>query len=350
MNCFGCGIKLQTQHETKVGFIPPNKIQDKNPLCKRCFSITHYNSSDIISTAFLDPVTKIQSMNIKHSIIILTCDVYSISTIGKIFKIFKQTLKNNKVWIIINKIDLLPKSINSNKLREKIIHIFKTKYNFDDVLIVSTHNKKNIDNLLFKCHQAKRNVYLLGYVNSGKSSIANAILQAGGTKEKTELITKSHIPNTTLGTIKIPISKTHKLIDLPGIPSQLDGYIKNDEIKKLYTYGEQKATTFQLGSKQKVYFDNFGYIEFISGIKTNVTFYVNNILKLHRTKSQTKKINFDFKVKLLNQDKVDIEYKFSQNKTIDIEIPYIGFIRFQTSNQHIKIVSTFPPSIRKTII
>ena len=349
MNCFGCGITLQTQHETKVGFIPPNKMKDNNPLCKRCFSLTHYNSSDIITHDTFDPVSQIQLMNIKHSIIMLTCDVYSFSTIGKLFKTFKQILKDNKVWIIVNKIDLLPKSINLNKLREKIIHIFKTKYNFDDVLIISTHNKINIDNLLYKCHEAKKNAYLLGYVNSGKSSIANAILQAGGAKAN-ELITKSHTPNTTLGTIKIPISKTHKLVDLPGIPSQLAYYIQNDEIKKLYIKGEQKTITFQLEPKQMIYFDNLGYIELISGVKTNMTFYVNSNLKLHRTKSQSKKLNLDFKIKLSNQDKVDTEYKFSQNKTIDIEMPYIGFIRFQTSNQQIKIVSTFPPSIRKTII
>ena len=39
--CHGCGISLQTEDETKMGYVPQEKKNEG--LCQRCFKIRHYN-------------------------------------------------------------------------------------------------------------------------------------------------------------------------------------------------------------------------------------------------------------------------------------------------------------------
>ncbi len=349
MICFGCGVKLQSYNENLLGFVLEKKLAEKQPLCKRCFSIKHYSKSINIESESFDPVSKIKNMNIKHSVIAVVCDIYSISSIGRIFKQFNDIIKDNKVWIIINKIDLLPKSVNHRKIRDSLVNNLKVKYKFDDIIFLSSYKKINIDLFLKKANNSGRNVYLIGYTNSGKSSIANAILKSSGADDS-ELIVKSHIPNTTISKIEIPISKSHKLLDLPGLKSTIKIKMDDKNIKIINVLDEQKAVTYQLESGQKVYLDNIACIDFVEGEKTNFTFYVNNDIKLHRAKSSNNSPKINGNIKLITDKKEVSEMNFKDKKYVDIEIPYTGFIRFKSNNQKLKITSIFTPSVRNSIL
>ena len=43
--CKGCGVKLQSQNPNLEGYIPENKINIPNIICKRCFRLKHYGEN-----------------------------------------------------------------------------------------------------------------------------------------------------------------------------------------------------------------------------------------------------------------------------------------------------------------
>ncbi len=268
--CIGCGIELQYNDKNKIGYIPENKYNDSN-YCMRCFRLIHYNDistndKELSTNYILEIVNKdnifkiyvVDFLNINNN----TIDIYN-------------KIKGNKL-LLINKIDMLDKSIN----KKNIINNIKTIYKIDNILSISTLNDKDINMLLNYLNKNNINkCYILGPTNSGKSTLINKLCNNNN-------LTISNKRNTTLEFINIKLDNIN-IIDTPGF------LISDYNFKTKYNH-IIKPITYNMKDNDIIFIDKF-YIKF--KYKTSITIYCYEIID---TKKYYKDIKFDYSIDTTN--------------------------------------------------
>lgn len=275
--CFGCGTILQSDNELNPGFIPNSKIETAN-YCKRCFRLTHYGE---ISTNELEKSTKsiLDNVNIDSSFKIYIVDFLNIN--NNTMNIFNK-IKGNKL-LLISKIDLLGKSININRVVEKIKSVYNIK---SDIKTISTVNEYGVNSFIDYLNKKHINkCYLLGPTNSGKSTLINKLISIYN--PKLNKLTISNKRNTTLEFIRIKLNDNLTLIDSPGF------LISDYGIKSKYK-NIIKPITFNMKENEVLFIDKF-YIKI--KYATSITIYTNELIK---AKKYYKEINFDYEIDLVD--------------------------------------------------
>ena len=162
--CYGCGAKLQSDDENKVGYVPSSLNNPK--YCMRCFKMMNYginNNLDIPK----DTKEIIRKVNKDKIFVIFLVDLLNIS--DKVLDIFKS-IKKDKL-LVVNKCELMSNNITSDKL----ISILRNYYHINtDIRLKggrSHHGARGILGYLKEhdIHEA----YVLGLTNSGKSTFIN---------------------------------------------------------------------------------------------------------------------------------------------------------------------------------
>lgn len=47
--CIGCGVTIQTEDKTGLGYAPPASLTKENVICQRCFRLKNYNEIQDVS-------------------------------------------------------------------------------------------------------------------------------------------------------------------------------------------------------------------------------------------------------------------------------------------------------------
>lgn len=288
--CFGCGVKLQSTDKEKMGYTPKSSLEsdDTNILCQRCFRLRNYN--DIIDVEFTnDDFLKIlNKIGEEDALILKVVDIFDFS--GSWINGINRHTGNSDIILVGNKVDLLPKSVNHNKLDNWMRRMAKTNGTKPlDVCLLSSIKGHGVDDLMDKIDQYRngRNVYVVGCTNVGKSSLINQIIKKY-TNEQEDIITTSHFPGTTLDIIEIPLDDDKYIIDTPGIINshQYAHYLNKESLKAVTPKKEIKATINQLNPEQSLFIGGLARIDFVEGERTSFVSYFANSLKIHRTKLQ----------------------------------------------------------------
>lgn len=195
--------------------------------------------------------------------------------------------ENNPILVVGNKVDLLPKLLNQNRLKQWLQTMLKAQgIKPADIFLTSAAHPKNIDALLERVDQLRldRDVYVVGVTNVGKSTLINQIIKSRTGVQ--DLITTSRFPGTTLDRIEIPLADGHQLIDTPGIikREQMAHVIADKDLKYALPKKEIKPRTYQLNPEQTLFLGGLARFDFVSGERTAVTAYFENNLNIHRTK------------------------------------------------------------------
>ena len=145
IKCQGCGAYLQTENETKEGYTQ----NINNPICERCFQITHYNkyqNSNKTNEVYLKIINEITGFSVANSL----PDGNVLPTIvhGSNFKIDKKYIDSLKDIIINSKVVILQMEIPLN-IVEYIIEICSIN-NKKIILNTAPANNISID-YLKKC-------------------------------------------------------------------------------------------------------------------------------------------------------------------------------------------------------
>lgn len=287
--CIGCGAKLQIEEKNKSGYLPFSvlKKQDMdNLLCQRCFRLRHYNevqSVEVSDNDFKKIVEEIKK--VKSGLIVYVLDLFDFN--GSRIENLHELVGQKDIFVIANKRDLMPKSLKDHKIKDWLsAQLKKDGITPVDIEIISAEHPQNIDQVISKIEtlRNKKNVYLVGMSNVGKSTLLNKILQTKA--QINNLITTSKFPGTTLDRIEIPLDDGANLIDLPGIinPKQMIYQVEADVINYLLPKKEIKARTYQLTSNQTIFIAGLARYDFFCEEKKSITAYFENNLKLHRTK------------------------------------------------------------------
>lgn len=289
--CIGCGAKIQTEDADKPGYVQKSTLNkyleddSKELLCKRCFRLRNYNEITDVNIDDDEFLKLLDSISSKKGLIVNVVDIFDFE--GSVIPGLQRFVGDKNILVVGNKVDLLPRSVNQNRLLNWLQH--KSKENgikSVDQIMVSAQTGTNIDKLMQMMDKYRdgQDVYVVGTTNTGKSTLINKIISENS--DVKNLITTSRFPGTTLDRIDIPLDDGHFLIDTPGIihKYQLAHYLNEKELKAITPKKPLRPATFQLRDGQTIFVAGLARFDFLDQ-KTNVVFYVNQGLVLHRTKT-----------------------------------------------------------------
>lgn len=285
MYCQGCGVQLQSEDENKTGYIPQSSLNREYVLCKRCYRLKHYNETEEVSISDDDFLKMVSQIGKEKGLVVHLIDVFDVD--GSMISSLSRIVGNNPIVLVGNKIDLLPKSLNKQKLNHWLRSRAKEAgLKIVDVFLISAEKGYGMKSLLEHVDHYRENkdVYIVGTTNVGKSTFINRIIsQSTGIKD---VITTSYFPGTTLGFIEVPLDDHTYLIDTPGIVNkkQMAHYVSDEDLKLIIPKKEVKARVYQLNDEQTLFFGGLARIDFIKGTRQSFICYFSNDVPIHRTK------------------------------------------------------------------
>lgn len=372
--CIGCGAKIQTTNPEKIGYVPEIAMIERGEqvYCKRCYDIRHHNAlytPEYDTKMYYD---KIKNIKDENALVILMIDIMDI--FGGFIPNLSEYIGNNKVLIVVNKIDVLPKSVNIKKFEELISLISKRKkLNVVGIMMISARKQDDVEKVIARISKLKYaakkkynhekevrfdNCYIIGCASVGKSTFMNMIGKIT-LNYPSDVITTSNQYQTTQDFIKWPLDQKSYLIDTPGFinPSHYGAYIDNKSLQVLIPKKYIKVRTYQLNPDQTIFIGGLAKIKFYGENKINVSFYISNELYLHRTKTiQADKILETQQFKLLVPPYTEEEalklnekavYNYEITGTSDIFISGIGFIHITSEKCNVEVQVPKPILVEK---
>lgn len=353
IKCFGCGAIIQNENEKHIGYIPKNAMNNDMLLCQRCFQLKNYHKIQETSLTKDDFLKILQSIGEKDCLVVYMIDLFDFN--GSLIKGLMRHISYNDVLVLANKRDLLPKSVKERKLEHWVRRQLKEEgIKPVDVMITSGKKNLHLDEIFdtIQKYRKKRDVYVVGVTNVGKSTFINALLKHYSDKEFNHLITVSEFPGTTLNLIEIPLDKTSTLYDTPGIinEDQITHLLPIKDLKKIIPQTEMRPYVYQLHSQQTLYFGGLARMDYIKGEDASFVAYFSKNLKIHRTKLEKADDLYNRHQTL--QYEIDGINTIDQMKTYDFHIPKgkkdivisgLGFITMNSNGGDIQV--KVPPHI-----
>lgn len=340
VNCQGCGVLIQTSDPAATGYTPKSSLLKENVLCQRCFRLKHYNEIQDVSITDDDFLKMVSSIRNKKGLVVLVIDIFDVS--GSFIKSLPRMIGDNPIILVGNKVDLLPKSTNKNKLIQWLRGSAKEAgVKVKDAFLISSKNGQGMEELTsqIEYYRGKKNVYIVGTTNVGKSTFINRLIKQ--TSGLDDIITTSYFPGTTLGFIEIPLDDYTFLIDTPGIVNkqQMAHYLSDQDLKVITPRKEVKSRTYQLNSQQSLFFGGLARLDFIKGDKQPFVCYFSNELPIHRTKLENADELYanhlgellappNEKTLVTLPELIGSAYRITGNKT-DIVFPGLGWVSYR---------------------
>jgi ribosome biogenesis GTPase YqeH len=284
-HCAGCGVLLQTEEKGKLGFIPAEAMQKEPVICQRCYRIKHYNESSSITLQQDDFLKLLGHVGQTKALVVKIVDIFDFE--GSMISGLARFVGTNPVLLVVNKIDLLPKVTNANKIINWVQRRAKEE-NLKVVDIILCSAKKNIgfDRVITAVQEYRGNmdVYVVGATNVGKSTLINRLISDYSDLESE--LTTSQYPGTTLDLVKIPLDDGRFIVDTPGIvhTHRLTEVVKKRDLTRIMPDKPLKPMVFQLNEAQTLFFGALARFDFISGDHQSFTCYTSNAIQIHRTK------------------------------------------------------------------
>ena len=303
--CIGCGVKLQNINKETLGYT----INLDNNLCERCFRIRNYNDYKFVIKDNNDYINILKDINNTNDLVVLVVDLFNISEyLEDITKYI-----NNNILLVLTKRDILPKSCYDEKFKD----YFKNyNLNIIDSVVISSNKNYNLDILYNKINEYKTSdkVYVVGFTNSGKSTLINKIIYNYSNNDT--IITTSNLPSTTIDSITVKVNDELTLIDTPGLLDNGDiiNFIDGNTLKKIIPNKELKPITYQVKDKQTIIIEDLLRIDLFE--KNSMTIFMANDLNIKRLFKDTDEL------KELKR------YELNLEEDSDVVIQGLGFIKF----------------------
>lgn len=316
--CKGCSAVLQKTDKTKAGYV----IDLNHDYCLNCFSLKHYNRP-------IEEITKVHFPHVPNDALI----VYLISAfhLNELFKFdLKKFYPSQNIILLINKIDLLPKTVNFDKAIEQIKKEAKQYHvEFLEVMPISALKGNYLDIFLETIvHYGHEKIYFVGLQNSGKSTLLNKIAL---TEDIKEIALTSKFPGLTKDNIAYKY-KNQIIVDTPGVFQNgfISDYLQYHDYQDLIISKKVKPVNFYLNSNQAIVVGGFLIISFIKGKKTNFSFYLGNV-NLHRTKFENvfdiyNKHKNDLFKPVIDYEYEKVYFKLDKNIKYTINIFDLGYL------------------------
>ncbi len=306
--CLGCGVVLQDQNILKEGYI----TSLENDICQRCFRMKNYGEYQVVTKSNDEYIEILKSVGKTKDLVLYITDLLNVE---KDFSQIREILPN-KMILVLNKKDALPKSVKEQKL---IAYLKGMNIQVEEIIVISCAKNYNIDYLLkrIKYYQTSKNVYVVGHTNAGKSSLINKLIK--NYSDNVQELTMSPLPSTTLNMVNIEINDYLTLIDTPGLvdSGSILNHVDEKMVKKISPKKEIKPRTYQLRKNQSIIIEDLVRIDYVEGEKNSFTVFVSNDLKVRRL------LNLLNNEELKDLNKTTYQVKYDE----DLVVVGLGFIK-----------------------
>lgn len=284
--CIGCGAPIQTEDKKKVGYAPPASLERDPVLCQRCFRLRHYGEVQDVALDDDDYLKILDRIGHTKALIVKIVDIFDFT--GSWLPGLHRYVGQNDVLLVGNKIDLLPKSTNQNRLKHWMRRSAKELgLKVEDVYLISAETGVGVEELARTMDEYRngKDVYVVGCTNVGKSTFINRLLRQFS-EEDSFPITTSMFPGTTLNLIDFPLDDGGTLYDTPGVMNrhQIAHDLNKKELKQITPKKEIKPKIYQLDEGQTLFFAGLARLDYIHGGRRPFVCYFSNELYIHRTK------------------------------------------------------------------
>lgn len=306
--CLGCGVLLQDENILQEGYT----TSIDNDICQRCFRMKNYGEYQVVTKSNEEYINILKSVAETKDLVLYITDLINLE------KNLEQirNLIPNKMILVLNKKDALPRSVKEEKL---IAYLDSMNIHFEEVIVISANKNYNIDYLLrrIKFHQTSKSVYVVGHTNAGKSSLINKLIQ--NYSDNCQELTMSPLPSTTLNTVKIEINDHLTLFDTPGLVQNgsILNHVDEKMTKKISPKKEIKPKTFQLRRNQSIIIEDLIRIDYVEGEKNSFTLFVSNDLNVKRL------LNSNNHETLKDLNKITYQVGYDE----DLAITGLGFVK-----------------------
>ena len=320
--CIGCGAYLQTENEKAIGYVKSTDMD----YCVRCFKLIHYDQhiDENIELDNDDLISDLASIDGQYVWVIDLFDLES-----SLNSVLADFFKSHYCHIILNKCDLLPKTINYNKLANYLLKRLKEI----DVKTLSIMTR-GIDNDFVEAFDSQLDItqpiIITGLANVGKSTIINHLL---GKK----IVTTNRFPATTININEIVDEKYH-IYDTVGIinTGSVQMYLTTAQLKKVLPVKTVRPTVFQLHQPQSYCIEGLAKVEIQTSKEITAVFYLSNQLEIHRTSASNDYFHKHFDELAIKTEGCTVsdlkKHSFTNEGKTDYFISGLGFITITGHN------------------
>ena len=354
LRCYKCGTILQDEKVNDKGYISSeilNNHKSEILMCNDCFDKLIFNPGPVLDDIDEDFYSIIDDARATDSLIVLVLDLFSFE--GFASQRFRNSIDSSNVLVVGNKRDLLPKEIDDEVLKEHIRHRLRNTCNLNvqEVILTSSIENYNIDILLERINslRARHDVYILGFPNSGKTSLVNCLLKHYQNKT-TRVISTIDYPGTKIRVFEVPLDRTSNLYDIPGMSSHnsIQDVVEPTIVNQLLFKKPVSIKSATLSQCNAIAIGGLAKIELIKGSKTNVKMFVSEKIELKTIRSKDtdevfynmieKKIIKPVSKYLTSYEVFDMyDVKVDQDGERDIGILGLGWISFKGNNQTFRV-------------
>jgi ribosome biogenesis GTPase YqeH len=339
--CSGCGINVQSTDSKKPGFAPESAFAKPKLICQRCFRIKHYNEVSSVSLQDDDFLRILNSLGAQKGLVVKIVDLFDLegSWISGIARFFAH----HPILIVVNKIDLFPKSTTWPKIKQRLERWIKANgIQPTDIVLCSASKGIGMDDVAEAIDKLRRgqDVFVVGSANVGKSTLINRLIRDYSDMEME--LTTSRFPGTTLDLVHIPLDDGSSIIDTPGLiqKNRVTDVIAAGHLSQIMPDKLIRPIVFQLSEGQTLFFGGLARVDFIKGERQSFVCYFSNALNIHRTKlTNADELYANHQGEMLSPPtKEELEsfpklvrhtFQIKQGVPTDIVIAGLGWISFQ---------------------
>ena len=280
LRCYHCGAILQCDDPKEKGYIIPESLNRATPIqiiyCDKCFeTMKAFNNSELDQNVDREVLKILDDAYATDAYIIWVVDLFSFN--GTLNKEIADKIKKLKVTVIGSKRDLLPKSVKDESLIAFLTERFQA-YGVkpSSVRLLGTANKADPKELIESMNNARKghDVYMIGNLASGKTSIINKALKGFENKTNRQIKTIKY-PGTHVDVLEIPLSRSSFFYELPGISQDTSVVTKleKDVVKQIIPKKDIKMTIRNLSAGDALMVGSLASFEIIKGKSASYRFF-----------------------------------------------------------------------------
>ena len=162
--CLGCGILLQNENITQEGYV----TSLENDICQRCFCMKNYGEYQVVTKSNEEYIEILKTVGKTKNLVLHIVDLLNID---KDIHAIREYLPN-KMILVLNKKDALPKSVKDEKIIELKLAMKNTNnirlYKRYSVVLKHLQGFKNKDIAQMECLEKHTvGIYIKNYIDNG---------------------------------------------------------------------------------------------------------------------------------------------------------------------------------------
>lgn len=289
IRCHNCGAILQSVSKSRPGFISKSIVENgapKIPYCNECYEkMLSLNSSNLEHETDKDIIKILNDAVATDSLIVWMVDLFAFN--GTLNPDIVRKVKKLNVVVIGSKRDLFPSGVTDETLVRYLDERFsEVGINPVHISLIGNEDKIDIQSLIkrFKEERKYRDIYLIGEVNSGKTTLINKLLKNYENKTKWQIKTELY-PGTNSDVLEIPLSNSSFLYELPDISNSTSCLSKVEkEVQKIITPKKEIVMTRRfIGDGSAIVVGNLACLYIIKGPRWSVRTFLSEKCEIKTT-------------------------------------------------------------------